>query len=194
MSLAHFAKGAASAERLRGKMLRSGFTLFGQKLWTEDEDLVCRLFYPDYFALRQILYNRSEIAIKGRCRKLGLVPPRRTWGPLEKQRLRKLYPEASHDELRAAFPGVDMPTIRRAAQYYGYRRKRKPYKITGIKPLDQLRERAYDIGWFMPDVDEEARTGRYFRSRGCSSKYPNFKAIQRAVRALGGHLEACWDE
>jgi hypothetical protein len=174
-------------------MLRSGYTLFGQKLWTEDEDLVCRLFYPDYFALRQVLYTRSETAIKFRCRKLGLVPPRKTWGPLERQKLRKMYPEASHADLQQAF-GVSIRRIQRVAQYYGYRRKRKPYKITGIKPLDQLRVRAYEIGWFMPDVDEEARTGRYFRSRGYSRKYPNFKAIQRGVSALGGHLEARWDE
>jgi hypothetical protein len=194
MSLAQFVRGAASAERIREKMLRSGFTLFGQKLWTEDEDFICRLFHPDFFALRQILYNRTECAIRARCRKLGLTSPRKTWGPLDKQRLRKLYPEATHDELRAAFPGVEIERIRKVAQYYGYRRKRKPYKITGVLPLDQLRTRAYDIGWYMPDVDDEAGTGRYFRSRGCKSKYPNFKAIQRGVKALGGHLEAAWDE
>jgi len=194
MSLARFVKGAASAERIRERMLKSGFTLFGHKLWTEEDDIVCRLFHPDFFALRQILYTRTEGAIRSRCRKLGLASPRRTWVPLEKQRLRKLYPEATHDELLKAFPGVEIERICRVARYYGYRRKRKPYKITGVKPLDQLRLRAYEIGWFMPDVDEEARTGRYFRSRGSSSKYPNFKAIQKGVEALGGHLEVEWDE
>ncbi|CVI14849.1 conserved hypothetical protein [Agrobacterium fabacearum CFBP 5771] len=194
MSLAQFVRGAVSAERIREKMLRSGFTLFGQKLWGEDEDLVCRLVHPDIFALRQILYARSEGAIRARCRKLGLTSPRRTWGPLDKQRLRKLYPEATHDELRTAFPGVEIERIRRVAHYYGYRRKRKPYKITGVVPLDQLRVRAYDNGWYMPDIDDEAGTGRYFRSRGYKSKYPNFKAIQRGVKVLGGRLEAVWDE
>lgn len=194
MSLAQFVRGAVSAERIRERMLRSGFTLFGQKLWGEDEDLVCRLVHPDIFALRQILYARSEGAIRARCRKLGLTSRRRTWGPLDKQRLRKLYPEATHDELRAAFPSVEIERIRRVAQYYGYRRKRKPYKITGVVPLDQLRERAYDIGWYMPDVDDDAGTGRYFQSRGYKSKYPNFKAIQRGIKVLGGHLEAVWDE
>lgn len=194
MSLAYFARNAGSAERIRAQMLRTGFTLFGQRIWTEQEDFVCRLFYPDYFALRQILYNRSEHAIKARCRKLGLVRKRHSWTPLKKQKLRRLYPEATHEELLAAFPGVDIQNIRSAARYYGYRRKKKPYKITGIPALDQLRSRCYDIKWTMRDADEEAGTKRYFQTRGYRSTYPNFRAIHRGVEALGGRLEVKWYE
>ncbi len=46
----------------------------------------------------------------------------------------------------------------------------------------------------MRDFDEEAGTKRYFQTRGYRSKYPNFRAINRGVRALGGHLEIRWDE
>lgn len=194
MSLAFFARHAASAERLRARMLRTGYTIFGQKIWGEDEDLACRLFYPDYFALRQILYTRSERAIKARCQKLGLVRKRKSWGPIDKQRLRKLYPEASKDELLAAFPEADWQSICAAARYYGFRRKKKPYKITGVPALDQCRTRCYEMNWTMRDVDEEAGTKRYFQTRGYRSKYPNFRAIGRGVRALGGHFEVRWDE
>jgi len=46
----------------------------------------------------------------------------------------------------------------------------------------------------MRDFGEEAGTKRYFQTRGYRSKYPNFRAINRGVRALGGRLEIRWDE
>ncbi|TLX12293.1 hypothetical protein [Rhizobium sp. MHM7A] len=193
MNLAYLARGAASAERARARMLRSGYTVWGQKLWSEEEDLICRLFHPDYFALRQILCNRTDRAIQARCRKLGLVRPRQSWEWLARQKLRKLYPEATYDELCAAFPDRDLQNIQAAARYYGFKRKKKPYKITGVVSLDQFRSRCYDVQWTMRDADEEAGTKRYFQTRGYRSKYPNFKAISRGVKALGGHMEVQWD-
>ncbi|WP_323103159.1 hypothetical protein [Rhizobium sp. CC-YZS058] len=44
----------------------------------------------------------------------------------------------------------------------------------------------------MRDLDEEARTKRYFQTRGSDGRYPNFKAIRRAVVALGGDFEVRW--
>lgn len=194
MSLAYFARNAASAERLRARMLRTGYTIFGQKLWTEEEDWLCRLFHPDYFALRQILYTRSERAIKARCRTLGLARRHRSWGPLDKQKLRKLYPGATKAELLEAFPGASWTSIQSAARYYGYRRKKRPYKITGVVALDQIRSYCYDTHRTMRDADEDAGTKRYFQTRGYRTTYPNFRAIHRFVKALGGHLEVMWDE
>ena len=43
-------------------------------------------------------------------------------------------------------------------------------------------------------MDEEAGTGQYFQTRGYKSRYPDFKAIDKGVRALGGHLEVRWDD
>jgi len=134
MDLAYLARNAAPAERARSRILRSGFTISGHKIWTEDEDLVCRIFYPDYFAICRILDTRSKKAIQTRSQKLGLVPPRQSWQWLARQQLRKLYPEASREEIRDNFPGVEWQKIQSAARYYGYRRKKKPYKITGVVP------------------------------------------------------------
>jgi len=174
-------------------MLRSGFTISGHRLWTDDEDLVCQIFYPDYFAISQVLYTRSRRAIQARCQKLGLVPRRLSWGWSERQILRKLYPEASREEICATFPQADWQKIQSAARYRGYRRKKKPYKITGVVALDQLRLECYERKLNMRETDEDAGTGRYFQTQGYRSKYPNFKAIHRAVRVLGGHLEVHWD-
>src|SRR5690606_9523 len=98
MDLKYLSRNAASAERARLRILRSGFTISGHRLWTDDEDRVCRLFYPDYFAICQILDTRSRRAIQARCQKLGLVTKKLCWGWAAKQKLRKLYPEASREE------------------------------------------------------------------------------------------------
>ncbi len=156
------------------------------------EDSFCRLLHFDQFALREILYTRSAAAIQARCRKLGLGKRYVHWGPLEKQKLRKMYPEESRESICAAFPDRDWSSIRSAARRYKFRRKKKPYKITGIVANDQIRVRCYEIGWNMRDLDEESGTGRYFQTRGYRGKYPNFKAINRAVSTFGGFLSVHW--
>ncbi|MHC5230569.1 hypothetical protein [Brucella sp. LJL56] len=153
-----------------------------------------QIFYPDYFAICQVLDTRSRKAVQTRCQKIGLVPKKLCWGWSAKQKLRKLYPEASREEICNAFPGVDWSKIQSAARYYNYRRKKKPYKITGVLSLDQCRSRCYEVNWIMRDLDDEAGTGRYFQTRGYRCKYPNFKAISRGVSALGGRLEVRWEE
>ncbi|MBY3473378.1 hypothetical protein HFN78_20950 [Rhizobium laguerreae] len=189
MHLHDLTRGAASAARLRGHILRSGYTLFGQKVWTEGEDLICRLFYPDYFALRQILYTRTRRAIRAHCQILGLCKTRRTWGPLDKMRLKKLYPTATREEICAAFPDIEWENICAVARYYGYRRKKKPYKITGVPALDAVRVRCYDVKINMRELDEDCRTKKYFQKRGYKTQYPNFRAINRAASYLGGYLD-----
>lgn len=187
-------RGAQTSRRVKAQMLKSGFTLFGDRLWTEQEDAICRICYPDYFALQQILYTRSPDAIKGHCRKLGLVKPRHVWMPLEKARLRKMYPEASREEICAAFPGIDWRNIQAAAQFRGYRRKKKPYKITGVVALDGLRLFLYKEDINMREADEDCGTKRYLQTRGYRTKYPNFRYIYRAVKFYGGHLEIRWQD
>ncbi|EJK82901.1 hypothetical protein PMI03_03474 [Rhizobium sp. AP16] len=107
---------------------------------------------------------------------------------MKKQKLRKMYPEATHEELYAAFPGVELVNIRAAANRYKYYRKKKPYKRTGIVANDQLRSYCYDSNMVMRELDEASKTGRYFQTRGYRTKYPNFKAIHKAAGALGGVL------
>jgi hypothetical protein len=194
MDLAQLAKDAAVTERTRLKILRSGFTVSGHKLWTDEEDLICRIFHPDYSAICQVLHARSRKAVQTRCQRLGLAPRREAWGWSARQKLRKLYPDADRKEICDAFPGVSWDRIQAAARYYGFRRSRKPYKLTGIPALDQLRSRCYAIRWIMRDMDEEAGTGQYFQTRGYKSRSPDFNSIDKGVRALGGHLEVRWDD
>ncbi|MEL4374208.1 hypothetical protein [Brucella cytisi] len=93
---------------------------------------------------------------------------------------------SKREETCDAFPGVDWSKIQSAARYYNYRRKKKPYKVTGVLSLDQCRSRCYEINWIMRDLDDEAGTGRYFQTRGYRCNYPNFKAISRGCEPWAG--------
>lgn len=194
MDLRTLTKNARSAARARARLLRDGVTPSGHKVWTDEEDLACRLFYPDYFALSRILPHRSPVAVRQRCGRLGLVRRYASWPAIERQKLRRLYPSATREEICAAFPGVSWVNICSAARRYGYKRNRKPYKITGVVALDQVRARCFEIKWIMRDLDEEARTKRYFQKRGSASRWPNFQAIRRAVVVLGGDFEVRWSD
>lgn len=192
MYLGDFIRGVNTSRRVKEQILRSGFTLFGTRVWTEQEDVVCRIFFPDYFAMSQVLDGRTKAAIQARCRKLGLVRQRKHWGPLDKMRLRKMYPEAPREDICAAFPGVDWLNIQAMARYYGYRRKKKPYKITGVVAQDDLRQFLYDQNINLREADEDAGTGRYMQTRSYRSKYPNFRHINKAVTHYGGYMLVRW--
>lgn len=161
--------------------------------WFEREDDACRILFPDIKEIRRFIWWRSEGAIIARCKRLGLG--RRDfhrWTARDISILRKLYPAAPREDICAAIPGVDWKNIRATAQRHGLRRLKKPYKITGINALDEVRLKCYDLRWTMRDLDEECRTKRYFQTRGYRCDYPNFKAINTAVLALGGILEVTW--
>ncbi|AVA21603.1 hypothetical protein [Rhizobium sp. NXC24] len=194
MNLAYYVKGARSAESMRKRLRWSGYTFSGKKIWSEEENTVLRLFYPYSGLIARFLPKRTRGAIEAQFRKLGLGRKVHQWTPLEKQKLRKMYPECSREEICAAFPFSNWTSIQAVARYYGYRRKKKPYKITGIQPLDAVRIRCYEIKWTMRDLDEECRTKQYFQTRGYRSDYPNFQAITRAVEMFGGELRAYWTD
>jgi hypothetical protein len=193
MDLSRFIKGARSAEGMKKRLRWSGFSISGHRLWTDEEIFVLRLFFPEFRAIGRLLKDRSLEAIKGKAREIGLVYYHvHQWTAAEISKLRKHYPTGSREELCAMIPGVSWELICATARRYGFRRKKRPYVITGIVANDQLRAFCYEIGWIMRDLDEMSGTARYFQTRGHHRKYPNYRAIARAVKALGGTLEVHW--
>lgn len=193
MSLAYYAQNARSAERTRMRIQRSGMVA-GQKIWSEDECNVLRELAPDYKAVFRRLRTRTVGAIKAQSSKLGLTKPVRFWTAAEISKLRKIYPTATREELCAAFPHSSWRNIKAKAQYYHFRKKRKPFKIIGIPGLDEVRKRCFEIGWSMPDLDKAARTGTYFQRAGWIGKKINHRALGRAIEALDGEIKAAWRE
>ncbi len=60
------------------------------------------------------------------------------------------------------------------------------------REVDQIRERAFELGYSMPDIDELARSKRYFQVAGWHNGYINHRAVARAIAALDGDVAASW--
>lgn len=195
MNLYYDPTNSRSVALAKTRIRRQGIGWNFQRVWLEKEDVVCRLFYPNIYAISRVLKWRSDGAIRWRCKKLGLVKNwSHRWTAREISILRKLYPTAPKEEICAAIPGVEWRRICVAARYYGFKREKKPYKITGVPSLDSVRSKCYDIKWTMRDLDEECRTKRYFQTRGYRSEYPNFRAIGKAVDFFGGFMVVQWPD
>lgn len=196
MSLHHLAVGAASAERMRRRLARTGETLTGQKLWTESEIEKLKQLYPlmTYSKIARRLKGRTYGAIRAKAQELGLTKPRHVWTGAEVARLRKVYLHGTVDEVRAAFPQFKLAHIRAIARYHGLSRPRKPFKLTGIPALDQIRQRAFELGYSMSDIDALARSKSYFRQASWLSGFQHHRAIAKAIAALDGVVAADWHE
>ena len=194
MSLHYAVRGAATAQRMRRQMKRTGLTPRGHKLWTPEEDKIVCTLYPDYKALKKALKRRSYRSLTGRARSLGIAKKRHVWTGAELAKLRKVFPSAPREEIIALLPGIRWPQVYARARYAGLRRARQKLKKTGCPLLDRIRERAFDLNLSMVDLDAMARTKKYFQkapwwSTGAVSR----KALVRAVEALDGKLQVEWE-
>jgi hypothetical protein len=60
--------------------------------------------------------------------------------------------------------------------------------------LDQVRDYCTANNLFMPDIDEFAQSGNFFRKRAYRRKKADLSAVDRAAKQLGGRLTIQWDE
>lgn len=193
MYIGDFNQYATAAERARRRIQYRGVTPAGHSLWTPREDDLCRQHGHDYKVLRQKLPHRSYMSLRARCQSLGLRPKRNLVTGSELSRMRRLVPTASPEQLREAFPNRSLGQLMKVSQYHGIWRKRQPLSRTGIPVIDAIRDRCFALGYSMVDLDDLAKTKRYFAKAGWfSSGRPNYLAIGRAVAALDGELRVEW--
>lgn len=195
MNLAYAIRGVASADRLRRQMRRTGKTPFGHWLWTQEEDAAVQELYPDYKTLEKALKRRSLCGIQRRASTIGVAKKRHMWTSAEVLKLRRLYPKAPKEEIMQEFPDLRWSQIRSCVSYNKMRKIRQPYTATGFEVLDVIRQRAFQSGINMADLDEIAGTKTYFQRAGwCGRLKANPKAVMRAIDALGGKIEIKWVE
>lgn len=194
MYLGDFARNAKLAAQTRARIRRNEF-VFGRKntVWSNEEVAVCFALWPNYRAIAFHLTGRSRSAVAAKCRSLGLAHTVHPWKASELSKLRRLYPEASWEEILAALPGRTREQIKNAVAYWKIRRKRKPYKPTGYHVLDQVRARCFECNMYMKDLDAIAHSKRYFYKAQWHSGWISHKAIANAVVGLDGRLIAQWD-
>lgn len=194
MERSWIARGIEASDRMRRHFALTGKTRSGQLLWTEDELRLLRQLYPmPYAEIAKRLPGRTPGAIRKKAGHMGLSPKVHVWTGAEIKTLRRVYTTGSTADIKAAFPGLRMRQITAIANFYKIYRPRKPYLPTGIRVIDQIRQRAFEIGYSMRDIDELARTKQYFFS-GSWRYNLDYKAIGRAITALDGEVVAVWND
>jgi hypothetical protein len=168
---------------------RTGCTIAGDPVWTEVEIAGLRYTYPDRSAACAALPRRTPEAIAKKAQQLRLVTPRRVWTEDEIVRLRRPYVGGvSIAELVNMFPGKSRSQIWKKAQHLRYRRPRRPPNPTGMPLVDRIRQRAFECRLSMTDLDAFVGRKRYF----VSPRYVNWRALQKAMEALGGRPVVYW--
>jgi hypothetical protein len=181
--------GVKSSDRLHLHMMRSGQTLAGQELWNKAEIKTLLALYPDYPNARKTLTKRTFPAIKSKAWRLGITKPLRIWSNDDLRRLCILYRSAMPVSEIARLFGKTKKQVWSRANRSGWRRPRKPPKITHLKPFDDVRGHAFANKLTMRDLAYYSRTGSYFLQRPARS---NWKKIGKAVASLGGEMSIVW--
>ncbi|MBY2921032.1 hypothetical protein HF259_06210 [Rhizobium leguminosarum] len=195
MSLSYHSRSVAFADRARDQTTKEGYTINGDKLWTEDERQIARERWPNFDDIRQALPHRSRIAILAQCRKMGLrKKAHHVWSAAEVSKLRRLYPAAAVEEICEAFPHSSWANIRKSARYHGFRRKKRPFKPTGNQPIDEMLTRLFEANISFPELDKELRTKRYFQEQRWRYARPNYNLFVKAIELLDGELTVRWRE
>ncbi len=196
VSIHYLAQGAATAERNRQRIRRTGLTPSGHQLWTKKEDDRLRALHGTKL-LREIAVDigRSFYAVRSRAQSLGLAPKRHIWTGAEVSRLRRMYVGGeSSESLAEAFPHANILNIRAIANLHRIYRTRRPFSPTGFPLLDQVRARAFDLGYTMSDLDELTELGSYFAQVQWHKSGLNLRAIALAIEAMDGSLMAQWND
>lgn len=181
--------GVNSSDRIRMRMMKTGQTLAGQDLWSKAEVKALRDLYPNYPRARKALIKRTFPAIKSKAWRSGITKPLRIWSNDALRRLRVLYrTDMPANEIARLF-GKTKKQVWSRANHSGWRRPRKPPKVTHLKPFDDVRRHAFANNLTMRDLASYSRTGNYFLQRPTRS---NWKKIGKAVTSLGGEMSIVW--
>lgn len=191
MELSKLAMHARAAQLTRLRLAKTGMTMAGEKVWTEEERALVSQFAPAYDELVKLLPHRSRKAIRCQASTLCVAWPRHIWSAAEISKLRKVYPRGDRTEICSLFPHSTWVNIQKVARYHGFRRARKPYKLTGHEPLDQVRAKCFELNLNMVELDAECRTRSYFQGGWCGKRL-NYRALGRAVEVLEGKIHLQW--
>lgn len=181
--------GLNSAAVNRAYMAKTGLTYAGQKIWTFDEIVVLRSWYPDYQSLLRLLPERTARAISNKAGKLGLARSRFIWSEPEFATMKPLYLRGM--PMREILPWLDNKTAKQVwkkAWNRGVRRPRRPPRLTGFAVLDAVRRRAFELNFSMKDLDTITGRNSYFRC----PRHVDWKAVQQVLPYLGGSATVVW--
>lgn len=195
IKLSPTARAVVAGERNRLRMLKTGVTFSGLKIWTEDEIaiLIERIGTMPYKEIMAYLPGRSGPSIGTKARKLGLLKAKPHWSDSDIAKLRKLYQRGTLEELERSFPKRSMKAIKSAALSRYFKRPLRPYKPTGKPLVDSVLKRAFQLRLSLLDLDEMCESGRYFRNQTWRTCSGHHGPILRAVEEMSGKIHVTWD-
>jgi hypothetical protein len=175
-------------------MHKTGFTLYGDRIWTAEELVKLRELHGT-MTLTELAkrLGRSYSGVRAKGQELRLSKKRHVWTGAEIHKLRKIYTQGSRREIAEAFPDVNIVHLTKIANNHRIYKKQRPFKSTGIPVLDEVRRRAFELGYSMVDLDAIAGTGKHFQ-KAYWHPSPNYRAIAKAVIAMDGQLTAVWND
>lgn len=194
MDLRRLARNAANAERRRARindrMRRIGKTGRGYAMWDKDETALIRRHYQDIKFLQQKLPRRSRTAIRQKARLMGLTRRFEPWTGAGIAKLRRLWPRASRDDVRKAFPNYSWSRIYSKACKLRIKRNRQ-HRPADHPFIEEIRKRGRSLNLSLPDIDRMAGAPSYFKN-SCRKRNPRIHWLIKAIEALDGHIEIVW--
>lgn len=191
MNLRFNCRSAARSQASAAQAQKRGY-VGRSRIWDESELALLRQHHRHPEVLAGLLPFRSARAIEGMRVKLKLTRDYRPWTMADLAKLRRIYRTTPTADIVTQFPGRSLKAIQHHAYKMGLKKEKPPYKRTGMRLLDQIRERCHAEGYSMSDLDVIASTGNFFRRRTWSKRKTISSRVVSAAIALGGQVEVYW--
>ena len=175
--------------------------------YTAAEDAVLRREYPTGGTAGALAHLPGRVAksVARRAKRLGLLRTGKAargddWSGADMGRLRRMWPNAPLEDVKAAFPGRTLAGIRTKAERLGVVRS-----LTAAHPIArgartddplllEIRTRMAERNFTATDMAEVAGIKRgSVASWFAEGAEPKLRNVRRAVEALGGRLVIEWE-
>lgn len=191
MDLKRLARNVATGRRAKERMLVTGLTPSGHRLWQSPEPENLDHSYPDYGAALALNSDRSLPAHHSKAVRMGITRPRPpAWSNAELSAVRHGYGRLTKAELLHLLPRRSWHAICAKGRAMGLQRPMRPYAPTGDSLVDEILLRAWQRGDGLRTLDAEAGLPGYFSRRHWRSDKSRTARLARVCEYLGGRLRA----
>lgn len=189
MDIRHLARSVMNRERQRAQCAAR---LHGRRhqLWSSVEIAFLRRHYPNKAVLQRKLPLRSWTGIKAKALKIGLTRSVRPWTTVGILRLRRVWPVASREEIRRAFPDCPWPRLYHKASELKLRRPTQQ-RVAAHPLVEEVRKRARSLNYVLADIDMMMGHASYAKNSGRMTN-PQINRLLQLIELLDGDLEIIW--
>ena len=194
MNIGRLARNIASGDRARARMLRTGLTPNGYKLWRDPETGELRAGYPDYDAVLKKVRERTRGATRSKASRIHITKSKAPAWDVErdKPRMRRLYPTCTAAELMTAFPGRTWRAIQSQARKWRIYRTPLPPQSRGSAIIDSIIAEGVRRKMSVRELDDIAGRRGFFSRRRDHITKKAWRVLLRVIAEMGGTVRARW--